>query len=185
MEPTGSPFRRPSPRGSYGSRRGRFGPLPAVPAPALPRGARRPRPRTYAEAAAGRRAGRVSARLLGAAGVYLVAVLALVGAALALTGQEPAAVVGLGLTRFSDALAAGTGHAHALAAVAHALAVAGFVLLGALTQRGRLWALATAAGVYALDGLIVLGAHDWVAVAIHTGVLVLMVRGLDPGRRRF
>jgi hypothetical protein len=114
-----------------------------------------------------------------------VAVLALAGAALALTGQEPAAVVGLGLTRFSDALAAGTGRAHALAAAAHAVVVAGFLCLGALTQRGRLWALATGAGVYALDGLIVLGAHDWVAVAIHTGVLLLMVRGLDPGRSRF
>jgi hypothetical protein len=123
-------------------------------------------------------------RLLGAAALYVVAALALAGAALALTGREPAAVVGLGLTRFSDALAAGTGRAHALAAVAHAVVVAGFVLLGGLTQRGRLWALATGAGIYALDGLIVLGAHDWVAVAIHTGVLALIVRGLDPGRRR-
>jgi len=40
------------------------------------------------------------------------------------------------------------------------------------------------AAVYGLDGLIVLAAHDWVGVAIHTVVLVMMVRGLDAGRRR-
>jgi hypothetical protein len=67
--------------------------------------------------------------------------------------------------------------------VALALA-AGFALLGLLAQRGRLWAFAVGAAVYALDGLIVLAAHDWVAVAIHTVVLVMMVRGLEVGRRR-
>ena len=35
----------------------------------------------------------------------------------------------------------------------------------------------------ALDGLIVLAAHDWAGVAIHTVVLVMIVRGLDAGRR--
>ena len=60
---------------------------------------------------------------------------------------------------------------------------AGFALLGLLAQRGRLWAFGVGAALYALDGLIVLAAHDWVAVTIHTVVLVMMVRGLDAGRR--
>ncbi len=63
--------------------------------------------------------------------------------------------------------------------------VAGFLLMGFLAHRGRLGAVAIAAAVYALDALIVVAAHDWVAVAIHTIVLVMMVRGLDAGRRRF
>ena len=44
-------------------------------------------------------------------------------------------------------------------------------------------AVAAGAGLYAIDGLIVLAAHDWVAVAIHTAALALMVRGLDAARR--
>src|SRR6266850_1513203 len=62
--------------------------------------------------------------------------------------------------------------------------VAAFTLLGFLAQRGQLWAFAVGAAVYGLDGLIVLAAHDWLGVAIHTVVLVMMVRGLDAGRRR-
>jgi hypothetical protein len=112
-----------------------------------------------------------------------VAALALLGAALALTGHEPKVVIGLGLTRFTDALAAGHGHAHALAALAHAVLVGAFVALGRLAERGRWRALAAGAAVYALDGLIVLAAHDWVAVVIHTGLLVVMAAGLDTRPR--
>jgi hypothetical protein len=115
--------------------------------------------------------------------LYGAAGLALVGAALALTGREPGVVIGLGLTRFTDALAAGADHPLALAGLAHAVVVAAFALLGVLAQRGRHWAFATGGVVYALDGLIVLAAHDWPGVAIHTVVLVMIVCGLDAGRR--
>jgi hypothetical protein len=122
--------------------------------------------------------------MLGAAALYAAAGLALVGAVLALTGHESGVVIGLALTRFIDALAAGGRNAHALAlaGLAHGAVVMGFGFLGALAQRGRLRPLAIGAAVYALDGLLVLAAHDWVAVAIHTGVLALMVRGLSAGR---
>ncbi|MGH7385405.1 MAG: MFS transporter, partial [Candidatus Rokuibacteriota bacterium] len=69
------------------------------------------------------------------------------------------------------------------AALAHAAAGAGFALLGRFAQRGRFWAFAVGAAVYALDGLIVLAWHDWVGLAIHTAALVMIVRGLDAGRR--
>jgi len=183
MEPTGSPFRRPPPRASFSPRRSRFGPVPAAPLTTAARSARGPRPPARARAAGGPREARARARRLGALAFYVVAALALVGAALALTGREPGVVIGLGLTRFSDSLAAGTDHALALAAGAHGTLVAGFALLGGLARRGRVWAVVTGAAVYALDGLIVLAAHDWVAVVIHTVVLVMMVRGLDAGRR--
>ena len=178
MEPTGSPFRRPPPRASFPHRRSRFGPVPAEP---LGAAVRRP-PRSVPSGAA-RGATRPRARRLGAAGLYAVAVLALIGAVLALTGREPGVVIGLGLTRLTDALAAGTGNALPLAGLAHGALVTGFAFLGALAQRGRLWAFALGAAVYALDGLLVLAAHDWIAVAIHTVVLVVMVRGLDAARR--
>jgi len=183
MEPSGSHFRRPPPRASFSPRRSRFGPVPGAPLITAARSPRGPRPPARARTAGGPRAARAGARRLGAMAFYGVAALALVGAALALTGHEPGIVIGLGLTRFTDALAAGTEHALALAALAHAALVAGFALLGRLAQRGRFWAFATGAAVYALDGLLVLAAHDWVAVAIHTAVLVMVVRGLDAGRR--
>lgn len=173
MEPTGSHFRRPPPRASFSPRRSRFGPVRAAPQTATP-----PPPR----GSGNRRNTR--GRRFGAIALYVVAALALLGAALALTGHEPAVVIGLGLTRFSDALAAGHGNAHALAALAHAVLVGGFVALGRLAERGRWWALAAGAAVYALDGLIVLAAHDWVAIAIHTALLVVMVSGLET-RPRF
>lgn len=172
MEPTGSHFRRPPPRASFSPRRSRFGPVRAAPHTAPPRPPR---------GAGSRRDARARGRRLGAIALYAVAALALLGAALALTGHEPKVVIGLGLTRFTDALAAGHGHAHA--ALAHAVLVGVFVALGRLAERGRWRALAAGAAVYALDGLIVLAAHDWVAVVIHTGLLVVMAAGLDTRPR--
>ncbi len=168
MDPIDSPFRRPPPRPpAFRPRRRGFGPVPAAP---LIASARRPR------GARGRRRGvpraaRVHALGRGAGAGYLVAALILVGAALALASHDPGVIIGLGLTRAAPAGGAALGLA------------AGFLLVGLLAQRGRLWAFAIGAAVYALDGLIVLAAHDWAAVAIHTVVLVMMVRGLDAGRR--
>jgi len=118
---------------------------------------------------------RVRALRLGAGAFYLVAGLALLDAALSFALHDPSVIIGLGLTRWV---------AGATPVVWMALPlVGGFLLLGVLAQRGRLWAFAIGAAVYALDGLIVVAAYDWVAVAIHTIVLVMMVRGLDAGRR--
>jgi len=169
MEPIDSPFRRPPARPpAFRPRRRGFGPVPAAP---LAASARPPR------AARGRgrgipRAARVRALGQGAGAVYVVAALILVGAALALASHDPGVIIiGLGLTRADPA-----------GGVALGLA-AGFLLVGLLAQHGRLWPFAIGVAVYALDGLIVLAAHDWAAVAIHTVVLVMMVRGLDAGRR--
>ena len=172
MDPTGSPFRRPPPRPAFRARRSEFGPVPAAPLTASARSA---------PAARGRNRGvpresRARALGQGAGAIYLVAALTLVGAALSLASHDPGVIIGLGLTRWTVGVAPSGWMALALAA--------GFALLGLLDKRGRLWGLAVGAAVYALDGLIVLAAHDWVAVAIHTVVLVMMVRGLEAGRRR-
>ena len=171
MDPTGSPFRRPPPRAAFRARRSGFGPV--RPAPLTASGRR-------AAAARGRGRGVLReprARSLGqgAGAIYLVAALTLVGAALSLASHDAGVIIGLGLTGWAGVAPAGW--------VALALA-AGFAVLGLLAQGGRLWAFAVGAAVYALDGLIVVAAHDWVAVAIHTGVLVMMVRGLEASRRR-
>ena len=167
MDPIDSPFRRPPPRPpAFRPRRRGFGPVPAE-STAAARGARPARGRSRRVP----RAPRGRALSQGPGAIYLVAALILVGAALALASHDPGVIVGLGLTRAAPA----GGAALALAA--------GFLLVGLLAQRGRLWAFAIGAAVYALDGLIVLAAQDWAAVAIHTVVLVMMVRGLEAGRR--
>ena len=172
MDPTGSPFRRPPPRPAFRRPRSGFGPVPAAPLTASPP---RSAPRARGRSRAVPRDSRARARRLGAAAFYLVAALVVLDAGLSLASHDPGAIIGLGLTRWL----AGSVPAAWVAGPF----VAAFTVLGALAQRGRLGAFAIGAAVYALDGLIVLAAHDWAGVAIHTVVLVMIVRGLDAGRR--
>jgi len=171
MDPSGSPFRRPPPRPAFQARRRGFGPVPPAPLTASARSAPTARGRNRRVP----RESRIRALGQGAGAIYLVAALTLIGAALSLAAHDPGVIIGLGLTRWTAGVSP-------VGWVALALA-GGFVLLGLLAQQGRLWAFGVGAAVYALDGLIVLAAHDWVAVAIHTVVLVMMVRGLEAGRR--
>ena len=171
MDPTGSPFRRPPPRPAFRPRRGGFGPVPAAPLNAATRAAPAARGRSRGV----RRESRARTLRQGALAMYLVVALTVVGAALSLASHDPGVIIGLGLTGWTAGISPAAWVALALAA--------GFALLGLLAQRGRLWAFAVGTAVYALDGLIVLAAQDWVAVAIHTAVLVMMVRGLEAGRR--
>lgn len=171
MDPNGSPFRRPPPRPAFRPRRGGFGPVPAAPltADATSVPAARGRGRRVA------RGVRTRSYRLAAGAFYVVAALTLLDAVLSVTSHDPGVILGLGLPRRA------TG-APPVAWMA-APFILGFLLGGLLVRRGRLWVFALGAAVYALDGLIVVAAHDWVAVAIHTVLLALMVRGLDAGRR--
>lgn len=166
MDPNDSPFRRPPSRPARRPRGSGFGPVRAKPLTAAARSAR---------ATPGPRRARARTFPVAAGACYLVAALALLDAVLTFTAYDPGVTTGLAFIRRV---------AGATPAAWMALPfVLGFLLLGLLVHRGRLWAFALGAAGYALDALIVVAAHDWVAVAIHTVVLVLMVRGLDAGRR--
>jgi len=171
MDPNDSPFRRPPPRPAFRPRRSGFGPVPAAPLTADGRGVAVARGRGRGVA----RVVRARAFRLAAGAFYVVAGLTLLDAALSFVAYDPGTMIGLGLTRWVAGAAPAAGMALPF--------VVGFLLIGLLSQRGRLWPFAIGAAVYALDALIVVAAHDWVAVAIHTVVLVMMVRGLDVGRR--
>ena len=167
MDPNGSPFRRPPPRPTFRPRRSGFGPVPAAPLTADVRHAPARRVRA--------RGVRTASYRLAAGAFYLVAALTLLDVALSFAWHDPGVIFGLGLPRWV------TGAVPvAWMAVPFIL---GFLLVGRLVQRRRLWVFALGAAVYALDGLIVVAAHDWVAVVIHTVLLALMVRSLDVGRR--
>ncbi len=171
MDPNDSPFRRPPSRPALRPRGSGFGPVRAAPLTADARSSRATPGHRRA------RAREVRARTfpVAAGACYLVAALALLDAVLTFTAYDPGVTIGLGFIRRV---------AGATPAAWMALPfVLGFLLAGLFVHRGRLWAFALGAAGYALDALIVVAAHDWVAVAIHTVVLVLMVRGLDAGRR--
>jgi hypothetical protein len=61
--------------------------------------------------------------------------------------------------------------------------VGGFFLLGRFAVRGSSWAFLVGIGVYTLDGLIFLVTHDWIGLALHAFVLVMIVKGLQAARQ--
>jgi hypothetical protein len=180
-EGAGSPFRRP-PRPVASVPRPlapAYGPMPA----AAPAAATPSTPSATRTAAGAARETLERRRKSGALWFYWVAALSLVNSLVALGGQEWRFIIGLGITQFADALAARSGHGVAVVALVDAALVGGFALLGRLAQQGRLWAFGVGAAFYALDGLIVLAARDWIGVAFHAFVVVMTVRGLDAARR--
>ena len=171
--PTTSPAARPSPA---------FGPVPGAPLTARPSVPSAP-PAAPSTVASGTRRMLEQRRLSGARCFYWVAGLSLVNSLASLADQHWRFILGLGLTRLADALAAHSGRGITVVAVMDAATVGGFVLLGRFAQQGRVWAFGVGAVVYALDGLIFLGLRDWIGVAFHVFVLVMTVRGLDAARR--
>jgi hypothetical protein len=181
-----SPFRRP-PRTIAGPSvrpSPAFGPVPAAPLPPRAPVATGARPAPApAPAVDDTRERLLRLRRGGARWFYWVAGLSLVNSLASLTGQKWRFILGLGITQLADALAAHSGRGLGPVAVMDAMVVAGFVLLGRFAERGRVWAFAVGAAVYAVDGLIFVGLRDWVGVAFHVFVLVMTVRGLDAARR--
>jgi hypothetical protein len=181
-----SPFRRPPRAPAVPAARPSpaFGPIPAAPptAPAPVPTAARPAPPSPA-AADDKRERLLRLRRSGALWFYWVAGLSVVNSLASLTGQQWRFILGLGITQLADALAVHSGRGVGAVAVMDAVIVGGFVLLGRFAERGRVWAFAVGAVIYALDGLIFVGLRDWIGVAFHVFVLVMTVRGLDAARR--
>ena len=172
---TTSAFPRPRPNA--------FGPVrPASLTSDATRGAPDVRPRAEARATGGREARerrcRSSARWL-----FWVAALSVVNSAATLAGQPWRFAVGLAITQLSDGLALHTAYGIAIVAVADAVFLGAFALLGRFAQRGRPWAFVAGALFYAVDGLIFAVAGEWVGAAFHALVVVIALRGLDAARR--
>ncbi len=157
-----------------------FGPIPAEPSPATAFRANPLGSLVDATAAAGLERRRRS----GALWFYWIAGLSLVNSVAALLGQSWRFILGLGITRLADSLAAHSGHGYAVVAVVDAAVIGGFALLGRFAARGRLWAFVAGAVFYALDGLLFIGKADWwIAIGFHLFVLVMIARGFDAARR--
>ena len=114
---------------------------------------------------------------------YWIAGLTLVNTLGALTAQHWRFVVGLGVTQLADGLAARAGRGWNGALAVDLLLIGGFVLLGGLAARGRDWAFLVGLGVYVIDSLVFVLARDWLGVAIHIFVLVMIFKGYQAARR--
>ena len=114
---------------------------------------------------------------------YWIAGLTLVNTLGALAAQHWRFVVGLGVTQLADGLAARAGRGWNGALAVDLLLIGGFVLLGGLAARGRDWAFLVGLGVYVIDSLVFVLARDWLGVAIHIFVLVMIFKGYQASRR--
>jgi len=114
---------------------------------------------------------------------YWIAGLTLVNTLGALAAQHWRFVVGLGVTQLADGLAARAGRGWNGALAVDLLLIGGFVLLGGLAARGRDWAFLVGLGVYVIDSLVFVLARDWLGVAIHIFVLVMIFKGYQAARR--
>lgn len=78
-------------------------------------------------------------------------------------------VIGLGTTEVFDSGALGVPKAASI--VLDILAAGFYVLYGLFARKGARWAFIVGAVFYLLDGLLLLAAKDWLAVAFHAYAL--------------
>jgi hypothetical protein len=120
----------------------------------------------------------------GASWFYWVAGLSLLNSIISLTGSNWRFLFGLGLTQIFDALRASFGGAGTIVVLALDLAAAGvFVLFGVFASKRHLWAFIVGMVLFALDGVILLLAQDWLGVGFHVFVLYCLFRGLTACRQ--
>jgi hypothetical protein len=120
---------------------------------------------------------------IGARWFYWVAAVSLINTVVALAGHHWRFIIGLGTTQVATGLAARAGRGWAPALLLDLVLIAGFVLLGYLALQGQLWAFAVGFAVYALDGLVFLAARNWIGLAFHVFVLVMVLKGFQAARQ--
>ncbi len=118
---------------------------------------------------------------------YWIAALSLINTIMYIANSDRTFIVGLGITQVFDGVAtsiaqetgdqAGTMF-RAIAIVLDLLVLALFVFLGVKAVKARTWAFMTGMVLYALDALLFLMVQDWLGLAFHAFVLVMLFTGL-------
>jgi hypothetical protein len=117
---------------------------------------------------------RISARWF-----YWIAGLSLINSAVVIFGGSFHFVVGLGVTSVVDAFAKLAGNAGIVLDLIINGFVAGlFCLFGSCASKAQKWAFLVGMILYALDGLLLLLAHDILSVGFHAYALYCIYRGL-------
>ena len=110
---------------------------------------------------------------------YWIAGLSLVNSAVVIFGGQFHFVVGLGVTSVVDGVAKQLGSAGVVLDLVINSVVAGvFCLFGYCASKAQKWAFVVGMALYALDGLLLLMAQDYLSVAFHAYALYCIYRGL-------
>jgi hypothetical protein len=110
---------------------------------------------------------------------YWIAGLSMINSVAVMSGTNFRFVVGLGITSVVDAMARQAGTISSLLDIVINGFVAGvFVLFGYFAVKAQKWAFVVGMGLYALDGLLLLGAKDFLGMGFHAYALFAIYRGL-------
>jgi hypothetical protein len=122
-------------------------------------------------------AGGVSPQVLNSANWFFwIAALSLINSFITMSGSHWQFFLGLGITQAVDGIGSVAG-SPAVAFVIN-LFITGFVaMFGIFARKGQKWAFLVGMILYALDGVLVLIATDFIAAAFHAFVLFAIFRG--------
>ncbi len=116
----------------------------------------------------------------GAKWFYWIAALSMINSLVVISGGSFHFVVGLGITSIVDAMAKRAGSAGSILDLIINGFVAGvFVLFGHFAAKAQKWAFIVGMGLYALDGLLLFGAKDYLSVGFHAYALFAIYRGMS------
>jgi hypothetical protein len=120
----------------------------------------------------------------GAKWFYWIAGLSMVNSVAVMSGGNFHFVVGLGVTSVVDAMARQVGNMGSVLDVVINGVVSGvFVLFGYFAAKAQKWAFLLGMALYAVDGLLLLGAKDYLGMAFHGYALFAIYRGFTAAQQ--
>ena len=115
---------------------------------------------------------------------FWIAGLSVINSLIAVFGGELRFVFGLGVTSVADALSLQSGTTGKTVSFVFTLLMAGlFVIFGVLAKKFFHWAFIVGMVVYALDGLLLLYAQDYLPLAVHAFVLFRLSQGVSASKK--
>jgi hypothetical protein len=115
---------------------------------------------------------------------FWIAGLSVINSLIAVFGSDRRFIFGLGITGVADALSFESGATAKTVSFVFTLLIAGlFVIFGVLSRKFFHMAFIVGMVVYALDGLLLLLAEDYLGLAFHAFVLFLLFRGVSASKK--
>lgn len=116
----------------------------------------------------------------GASWFLTVGALSIINSVLSMSGAGIRFIFGLGVAQFVDGFAHQAGQNAIIPNLIINACVAGvFVLFWNFARKGESWAFVVGMGLYAVDGLVMLAFHDFLAIAFHAYALYRIYRGFS------
>jgi hypothetical protein len=115
---------------------------------------------------------------------FWIAGLSVINSLISVFGGGVRLIVGLGITSVADALSSESGATVKVLSFVFTLLMAGLIaILGVLARKFFHWAFIVGMVVYALDGLLLLIAPDYLGLGFHAFVLFLLSKGVPASKK--